>query len=345
MPTLLVLVPFKDHHLRQIEQALGEGWQITTIPLADCSTPTAIGQCRSAASEDELVEALCQASAVIGEPDPVLLRRAADAGAQLKLVQMTWSGTDKYTRSTTAFPKGVALCNVAGAFGQIISQYVVGQTLSLMQNLPAYQRQQQRAEWNDLGPVASLDGANVLIFGAGNIGTMVAKRLQGFSCTITGVCRNTDTPRSGFGQLVTLEGAEKALASADVVVGAIPNNSQTAGWLDERRLALMKESSVIVNVGRGNFIDCDALAKHLASGRLRGAALDVSDPEPLPPSHPLWAEPRCTITPHVSGGSFGRHAQTENNICAICCKNLAALAAGEPLFNQTPESAFAVPPA
>lgn len=107
----------------------------------------------------------------------------------------------------------------------------------------------------------------------------------------------------------------------------------------------MKPDAVLVNVGRGNFVDCDALAEVLAAGHLRGAALDVTSPEPLPAGHPLWQEPRCVITPHVAGGSLGRNPQTEDNLCAICCRNLQALVSGGQFINRMPESAFDVMPA
>ncbi|MBR3326799.1 MAG: D-2-hydroxyacid dehydrogenase, partial [Atopobiaceae bacterium] len=86
-----------------------------------------------------------------------------------------------------------------------------------------------------------------------------------------------------------------------------------------------------VNVGRGNFIDCEALARVLADGHLRGAALDVTDPEPLPKDHPLWREPRCVITPHESGGAFNKCDATEDRICEVCCENLKRYLSGAPL--------------
>ena len=86
-----------------------------------------------------------------------------------------------------------------------------------------------------------------------------------------------------------------------------------------------------MNVGRGNFIDCMALADILAEGKIRGAALDVTDPEPLPKGHPLWHEPRCSIVPHQAGGAFGKSDETEDRICDVCCTNLAHYLAGEPL--------------
>ena len=130
---------------------------------------------------------------------------------------------------------------------------------------------------------------------------------------------------------VTLGEAEELLGEADVVVGCLPNTPETAGYFNERRLRAIKPGGLLVNVGRGNFVDCDALARVLAEGHLRGAALDVTCPEPLPKGHPLWSEPRCAITPHQAGGSFGKCPQTEERICSICCENLRHWFAGEPL--------------
>ena len=124
---------------------------------------------------------------------------------------------------------------------------------------------------------------------------------------------------------------EAELGCADVVVCCLPSSEETDGYLDERRLQMLKEGSVLVNVGRGWFIDCEALARVLAEGRLRGAALDVTDPEPLPAGHPLWAEPRCVITPHVAGRGFGSCPETEELICQVVCDNLRRWRAGKPL--------------
>ncbi len=274
-------------------------------------------------------QALSTAQVVFGRPNPVLLRESET----LRWVQLTSAGSDRYTQGAASFPAGVRLTNVSGAFGGVISQYVLGQILALYQNLPGYWSQQQRREWADRGPIASLDGATVLIFGAGNLGSETAKRLQGFATCTVGVCRNTSKPRPCFHALCTLEEAEDWLPRADVVVGCLPNNGETRRYLNRQRLELMKPGAVLVNVGRGNFVDCDALAEVLNQGQLRGAALDVTDPEPLPKDHPLWSAAGCVITPHVSGGSFGRHDSIENTICDICCENLRRWNAGEELKN------------
>ena len=311
---VLVTEPFGPLQLHQLQRAAGANARVLQV---SASTAT-----------DELERLLSDADVVIGEPAGALLAKSPS----VRWVQMTWAGTDYYTRSATPFPTGVRLTNVAGtAFGHIISQYVVGQILALAQNLPTYVRQQERSVWLGAGPVFSLEDARVLIFGAGDIGTCTAKRLLGFGCHCVGVCRNTSEPRPHFERLITLDDAEAELAAADVVVNCLPNTVQTEHWLNGQRLHLMKQGAILVNVGRGNFIDCMALAKVLAKGRLRGAALDVTDPEPLPQGHPLWSEPRCVVTPHKSGASFGMCARTEELICEVCCDNLRRFVAGQEL--------------
>lgn len=311
---VLVTVPFGEPHMERLRKAAGSAATITQIASLSASPDSRA--------------LLSRADAIIGQPAPELL-----AGlTRLRWIQMTWAGSDLYTQGPTAFPQGVRLTNVAGAaFGHIISQHVVGQVLSLAQNLPAYTRQQERSEWKPAGPVMTLEGATVLVFGAGDIGTRTAELLTAFSCHCLGVCRNTGQPRQPFERLVTLHQAEELLPMADVIVCCLPSTPETRGYLDERRLRLMKPGSILVNVGRGDFIDCDALARVLSEGLLRGAALDVTNPEPLPADHPLWHEPHCSITPHQAGVSFGACAATEERICALCCDNLRRWLAGEPL--------------
>lgn len=325
MPRLLVLVPFCDEHLDRLRSAAGAGWEFELHRPRRRDAEDSNPDKGDVLPHEQLVEALVRSDVVIGNPDPQALREAVARGSNLRLVQLCSAGTDAYTQGEQAFPAELQLCSAVGAFGQIISQYVVAQILSLMQNLAAYRDQQHSELWKDLGPVESLDGGRVLIFGAGGIGGAVARRLAGFDCQVVGVCRSVDRPRQDFDKLVTLEDAEEELEHADVVVGALPNTLATKKWLNAQRISRMKSGAILVNVGRGNFVDGNALLWALHEGALRGAALDVSDPEPLPADHGLWHEPRCVITPHVSGGSFGRHRQTEDNIFAICCENVRAM--------------------
>lgn len=336
---ILVLVPFKKMHMDRIRFAAGpdahivhfaEMWKGRTEPQGSGFGPSRKSD--GTLAPDPLREKLASADIVIGEPHPRLLTD----DLPLKWLQMTWAGTDLYTNGRFPFPKEVMLTNVAGeAYGHIISQYVVGQVLAIAQNLPSYTLQKLTKSWNDLGPVMSLAGTRVLIFGAGDIGSCVAKRLSGFDVeSIVGVCRDASKPREHFDELITLPRAESYLSSSDIVIGCMPSTPETKGYFGERRLSLMKEGSILVNVGRGNFVDGDALDAVLGEGRLRGAALDVTDPEPLPLDSPLWRNPRCVITPHVSGTAFGRCGETEERICKICCDNLHRYREGQPLAHR-----------
>lgn len=315
MKKLAILAPFSEENLQKLRQAAGPGWTVT--------------QADPDASEDAINAALEGAEVVIGEPE----QSAIAAHPGIKWVQMTWAGTDKYTRSAIPFPKGVLLTNASGTFGDIIAQYLVAMTLSLMQNLPAYRAQQHAHVWQDLGAVHTLENATVLIFGAGDIGGTTARRLNAFGTFNVGVCRNTAKERPGFDVLCTLEEAEAWLPRADVVLCCIPSSDATDHYFTEARLHTLKADAILVNAGRGRFIDCNALASVLTEGHLLGAALDVTEPEPLPADHPLWDIPNCIITPHVAGITFGHLARTQERMCAIACENLRRWNAGEQLKN------------
>ena len=320
---ILVLDPFKEAQMVRIEKAAGDEFEVVRLYL----------ESDKADYEEILVENLKKAEIVIGQPDIRFLQNVKVDCPNLRLIQISWAGTDHYTRGDLPFPSGITLCNGSGAYGMIISQFVVGLILSSMLGFKEYHNRQRKKQWERRGPVKSLDGARVLIYGAGNIGMVTAKRLKGFDAYITGVCRDVAKSRDYFDELCTLDEAEKYLPDADVVVCCLPNTSDTEGYMNMRRLELMKEDSVIVNVGRGNFIDCMALDDILRRGRIWGAALDVTNPEPLPMDHPLWDNPRCIITPHASGASFGHLEETEALICDIVCENIERYRGGKALTN------------
>jgi len=306
---ILILEPFKEKHIDRIKAASNNAFTIVRL--------------QNGYDEAALINEIKDAEIIIGQPDIRLITDSENNCPKLRLIQMTWAGTDIYTRGETPFPKeSVMLANASGTFGMIMSQHVIGMILSLMLGFKLYHDQQQSKIWKRQGPIKSLDHANVLIFGAGDIGGAIAKRLSGFDAHVIGVCRDVTKKREYFDELCTLSEAVSYLPKADVVVGCIPNNKATEGYMDYQKLMSMKEGSVIVNVGRGNFIDCMALDKVLKEGRIWGAGLDVTNPEPLPLDHPLWDNPRCMITPHASGTTFGHLDATEDLLCDIVCENL-----------------------
>lgn len=317
---ILVLEPFCDEHIKLMKKAAGDEFDIIKL---------------DSGNEGDIKTALKDAEIVIGQPDISLLQNPLVNIPKLKLIQMTWAGTDMYTRNVLPFPsETVSLANASGAYGNIISQYVIAMILSLMLNMNGYYKQQLNMQWNRIAPIKSLDHAKVLIYGAGDIGTQIAKRLQGFSAYTIGVCKHMDKTRPYFNLLCTLDEAEAYIPKADVVVGCIPNTDKTNGYMNSARIRMMKSDAILVNVGRGNFVDCSALDDILRDGHLWGASLDVTSPEPLPKEHPLWSNPKCIITPHTSGVAFGHLARTEELLCEIACKNIKLYIEGKELVNR-----------
>ena len=278
-------------------------------------------------------EQLERAEVLLGQPSMKQLHQAKN----LKWMQGTMAGVDYYAKKS--FPADVTLTNVSGAFGQSISEFVLAMVLILYRQLHLYRDNQRNHLWRDEGWQQTPAGKHLLILGAGDIGCATAKLFRPFGCRITGVRRVPRAVPPEFDRIITLEELEEALPEADIVVCALPNTPATRGLLDKRRLSLLKKSAILVNVGRGNLIDCDALAEQLAAGGLYGAALDVTNPEPLPEDHPLWDCPNALITPHITGGSFGHLEETTQYIYDICRENLARYRDGQPLKNQVDLSA------
>ena len=274
-------------------------------------------------------EELERAEVIIGLPTFEQL----SAAKNLRWVQLSMAGADAYAKKKERFPKGVTLTNLSGAFGPSISEYVLTMCLTLHKQMAIYRDRQREHRWVDEGRQETPTGKNLLILGAGDIGTCTAKRFRPFGCHIVGLCRTAREIPEFFDEIVTFEHLDKALAEADIVVGALPSTPETRKLLNSRRLALLKPSAVLINVGRGDLIDTDALTAALSEGKLYGAALDVTDPEPLPPEHPLWDLPNAVITPHITGGTFGHSTITENIFYDICQKNLERYKNKEPLLN------------
>lgn len=295
MPKLVVFAPFAARHRQLIEQS---ATGLETVFLS------------AGLSAETQKAALSDAEIVIGEPE----WEAVAASDTLRLLQMTWAGTDKYTRTGKTFPDGIALCNASGAFGPMMAEYAVRQLRAFYPN--------------------SFNGQTALILGAGDVGTRTAEQLHEQGATCIGVRRNTTEKAPCFDRLCTLHEAEDWLCRVDSIVCCLPNTPETVGWLNAYRIGLMRQDAVLLNMGRGNFIDTNALTEALQTGRLRGAVLDVTEPEPLPEDHPLRQLSNVRLTPHIAGASFGVSDDTEDRIGAICCENVRRYLQKEPLRNR-----------
>ena len=279
------------------------------------------------ADPENLQSLLPQAEFIVGEPTMAQVQ----AAKKLQVLQMTWAGTDRYTRAP-GFPEGVTLCNASGAFGVTIAEHAFAMLLSLCRRLPDYQRQQTIGRWQDCGSELALANTTALILGTGDLGSEVAKRCRAFGMRTVGFCRSKRVIEH-FDEVYSTHELSDHLHRARALFGCIPDTPQTRNLLNRQTLALLPEDSVVINVGRGTLIDTDALYDCLRSGRLYGAGLDVTAPEPLPADHPLWKLPNVILTPHVAGVGFGHLAATEDAVWRIAEDNLRRHCQNQPLRN------------
>ena len=243
------------------------------------------------------------AFAVLGMQHLPQLHTYMQALPQLRAVQSLHSGVDWLLPT---LPAGVELYNASGVHDAAVSEWVVAALLAMRRRLIALLELQRRGEWdinlNDvtatgvspIGPIDTFEGGTVLILGYGSIGHAVAARLAPFGIRVIGFGR---TPRPDTEPMETLH---EHLAEADAVVLLLPLTSATEGIVDADFLARMKPGSILVNAARGRLVDTAALVEELHRRRIL-AALDVTEPEPLPQGHPLWQAPNLLITPHVAG--------------------------------------------
>ncbi len=278
--------------------------------------------------EEIHLELMKEAEIIVGEPKVSALRVAK----RLRLLQLPTAGTDDYT-SSDEFPDGVILANASGAFGRVISQYVIGAILNICHKFYIYRDNQKKHLWHDEGVEINLVGKRVLIVGTGNIGTNIAEKLSVFFTYNVGIRRNVSDIPPHFDEIHSLDELDEQLPLADVVIACIPNSDYTRGMFDESRFLLMKKDAIFVNVGRGALVVQDDLVKVMKAGHLLGAVLDVVVPEPLPPDSPLWELENMIITPHVSGKSFGHSREITEGIYSIAAENIRNYIAGKPLRN------------
>ena len=263
---------------------------------------------------------------VLGEPDLAEIQKMPN----LRWIQMTWAGANKYT-AMADFPTNIAVTSASGAFGNVISEHILAGILCLYKSLPAYRVQMAGGGWSQEKGDDTLEGKNALILGTGDIGTKTAQKLKAFGAYTTGICRENTAVSPVFDKVYTAEHLDELLPQADLVIVTLPGTAETARMLGAAQFAKMKATALFVNVGRGFVADTDALTKALETGAIRGAVLDVTDPEPLPKNHSLRTLPNVVLTPHISGISWGENTFTRKRILDIFCENLQRDAQGQPL--------------
>lgn len=248
---------------------------------------------------------------------PFARRDAAQTFAHLhgiKVIQSMMAGVDWIL---PWLPKGITLCDGRGIHDISTSEWTLTAILASLKRFPLYRDMQDRREWggqaaakdgflNETGTNVGqyrilsedLSGKTVLIVGYGSIGAAIEARLTPFGVDILRIARSARTNP----QVFPISDLHLLLPQADIVIAIVPLTDETTGLFKARELALMKHGALLVNAARGPVVDTDALVEALLSHRIR-AALDVTDPEPLPTDHPLWSAPNCLITPHIAGST------------------------------------------
>jgi phosphoglycerate dehydrogenase-like enzyme len=211
---------------------------------------------------------------------------------KLETVQLPNAG---YDDALEFIRPGVTLCNARGVHDASTAELAVGLTIASLRGFPDFLRNQLHGEWGH-EQRKSLTDSRIGIVGFGSVGRTIKENLSGFSVEIIAFSRSG---ADGANQLIELD---DELPNLDVVILAMPLDSESRGLFDARRLRLLKDGALLVNVARGPIVDTDALIVELNSGRIF-AALDVTDPEPLPKEHPLWNAKGLLISPHVGGNT------------------------------------------
>ncbi|MEU1125871.1 2-hydroxyacid dehydrogenase [Streptomyces sp. NPDC005899] len=244
----------------------------------------------------------------------------------VRVVQTLSAGIDHVEPGLGLLPAGVQLCNAKGVHEASTAELALTLVLASLRGFPAFAEGQEKEEWRS-GFYPALADKSVLVVGYGSIGAAIEDRLEPFECArVVRVARSART--TGRGPVHAIGELPRLLPEADVVILSTPLNASTQGLVDAGFLAAMRDGALLVNVARGGVVDTSALLAELESGRLR-AALDVTDPEPLPVGHPLWHAPHVLITPHV-GGSTSAFLPRAKRLLA---GQLTRFAAGEPVGN------------
>jgi len=248
---------------------------------------------------------------------------------RLELFACTFAGTDHLPMDAFA-ERGVAVTNAGGIHAPGIAEQAIGNMLAFARRLHEGWRRKGNREWRHFQSSEFTD-STVTVIGLGSIGQAVVQRLQGFEVDTIGV-RYTPSKGGPTDEVVGFdeEAIHDALARSEYVVVACPLNEMTRGLVGEAELATLPTDAVVVNTARGPIVDTDALVSALRSNKIRGAALDVTDPEPLPEDHPLWNLENCLITPHT-GGHTPRHWE---RLADIVAENVERLDSGADLENQ-----------
>lgn len=243
----------------------------------------------------------------------------------LEILQLQSAG---YEHFVDGLPAGVTLCNAAGVHDASTAELALTLTLASIREIPGFVASQARSSWEPLRLRPALADRRVLVVGYGQIGRAIARRFAPFEVTLTAVASRARVGDDLVPHVHGIDELSELLPEHDVVVVIVPLTDATGGLFDAAMLGRMPHGALLVNVARGAVVDTDALVAQCASGRLL-AAVDVTDPEPLPQDHPLWTTPGVLITPHIGGATEAMRPRA----IALVRRQVQTLLAGAPVDN------------
>lgn len=317
----LVTIPTGERHRNLLQQA-APGWEFRfrgTDTLVCAPQEALPGQ--PVTQED-----VDWAQVILGNVPAAMLH----GSPALEWLQTNSAGVEAYIQPGV-LAGDTLLTNATGAYGLAIAEHMLGMLLELFKKLELYRDAQKSGAWQSQGAVKAVYGSTVLVLGMGDIGGEFAARCKALGAKVIGVRRSPRPCPEYADEVHLLEDLDSLLPQVDVVAITLPGTDATRGLMSRERLAKMKEGAVLLNVGRGFIVDTEALCDALERGHLSGAGVDVTDPEPLPPTHRLWNIPTAVVTPHISG--FYHLRETHERIVGIFLENLRHFQAGEPLRN------------
>jgi phosphoglycerate dehydrogenase-like enzyme len=282
------------------------------------------------AEPEGLATAIADAEALLC-PDFLYGAHVADMvrgrGKRLRWLQLLTQGFEN--AQSHGVPAGITVTNAGDAYSPAVAVHAVALLLAVQRRFPFMLANQTRGEWNRSMSIAmtSPAGATIAICGFGSIGQEIARLVRAFGARVIAFTRSA-VPHALADESLPIGQLHEVLPRADAVVLALPLDTSTRHLIGARELALCRKTAVLINISRGGIIDTGALVEALQSGAIAGAGLDVTDPEPLPASHPLWAAPNLLISPHVAGAAgkagFDRLAD-------VVAENVVRFLAGETL--------------
>lgn len=310
MREILVTCPVQEKHQKLLEN-IREDLHFTYMSATE-------------ASKKEVIE---NAEIILGNVSADCLKNAK----KLEFLQLNSAGANEYV-VPGVLPENAKLCNATGAYGKSIAEHMIAAIFTLMKKMNRYEDNRLKHEWKDEGNVGTVFGSTTLILGMGDIGSEFAMRMHALGSRVIAIRRNKTDKPDYIDALYQMDELENLLPQADIVACSLPGTDATFHLLDSSKLALMKNSAMLINVGRGNLIPTDDLIAALKNGTIAAAAIDVAETEPLPADSPLWDTPNLLITPHVAGNFHTQHIW--DTIVEIAVENLRAYLNGQPLRNE-----------